>query len=93
MQLWALEIYTENRRGIEKSDSDGRQELDPQFNCFPPSPSRLLASNPFEFIHGRRVCLPRQVPERGSCGGDGSPNSSHENGPNHTGGLLGSRLH
>ncbi len=59
MQPWALEIYKENRRGIERPDSDGRQELDPQFNCFPPGPSRLLGSHPFEFIQlpGRVLIL------------------------------------
>ena len=59
LQPWALEIYKENRRGIERPDSDGRQELDPQFNCFPPGPSRLLGSHPFEFIQlpGRVLIL------------------------------------
>ncbi len=59
LQPWAMEIYKRNRTGIERPDSDGRQEFDPQFNCFPAGPSRLLTSHPFEFIQlpGRVIIL------------------------------------
>ncbi len=50
LQPWAMEIYNVHRRGVKKPTSDGREELDPQFNCFPPGPTRLLTSRPFEFI-------------------------------------------
>ncbi len=59
LQPWALEIYKRNRGGQEDPNSEGLEEFDPQFNCFPPGPSRLLTAHPFEFIQlpGRVIIL------------------------------------
>ncbi len=59
LQPWALEIYTRNRGGQEDPDSDGLEEFDPQFNCFPSGTSRILTAHPFEFMQlpGRVLIL------------------------------------
>ena len=59
LQPWAREILEVNRTGVKSPESDGRQELDPNYHCFPEGPTRLLTNHPFEFVQlpGRVLIL------------------------------------
>lgn len=49
MQPWALEKYKAAREGKADLYEDGRDELDPSYNCFPPgTPRAFTIPRPFE---------------------------------------------
>lgn len=51
MQPWAEKKYKVVREGLSDPNERGREELDPNFKCVPPSPARLLTNpHPFEII-------------------------------------------
>jgi len=57
MQPWAAEKFQEARKGKDDLYEDGRDELDPSYNCFPPGTPRIFTiPRPFE-IHQ----LPKMV--------------------------------
>jgi hypothetical protein len=56
MQPWALEKFKTVRAGIPDLYEAGRDDLDPEYNCFPPGPTRIFTTpRPFEI---------RQFPDR-----------------------------
>ena len=49
MQPWAAERFAEAREGKDDIYEDGRDELDPSYNCFPPGTPRVFTiPRPFE---------------------------------------------
>ena len=49
MQPWAAEFYKAAREGKPDLYEDGRDELDPSYNCFPPGTPRVFTiPRPFE---------------------------------------------
>jgi len=55
LQPWALEKYRAAREGIDPGQG-GRNELDPNYYCFPPGPARsMLMPNPFEIVQSAAV--------------------------------------
>ena len=48
MHSWAAEIYKRNRQGLTDPNDKGLDQYDPNYNCYPPGPTRNIG-RPYPF--------------------------------------------